>query len=459
MSRALTFWNLHRIAILMLLLSMGFYAVFAYDLQRSDSIKMLCLFGALFFLCHKLIQFEKWNYRFLVVAGVLLRLVFLVATPNLSQDFYRFLWDGQLLLNGFNPYLLSPDQWMEQGGPLIEKAAELHEGMGGLSARNFSNYPPVNQYFFAFGYWIGGGTLTGGIIGMRLLILLADLGVLYFGRKLLRRLNKAPHLIFWYFLNPLVIIELTGNLHFEGVMLFFFILALFLAKQYGWYWAAIPYALSIGVKLMPLMLLPLMLPLLGLRRSLGFYTLTAIALAACTYPLYFPEFTDHYFRTLKLWFSNFEFNAGLYGLAERIAVWQDARPWEFIKTYGRITPWITAATALLISLHPKMREARSWFTGALAVIAVYYLLAPVVHPWYLIFPLLVSLFTRFTFMILWSALVMLSYTAYTTSGVVEQGHWVLLEYIAVIGLVGYEIFKHRRDYFSFLKFSGTKSAN
>ena len=113
-TRALvTFWNLHRIPILMLLLSMGFYAAFAYDLQRPDSVKLLALYAALFFLCYKLIQFEKWNFRFLVAAGVLFRLVFLLAIPNLSQDFYRFLWDGSLMAEGFNPYLLTPDQWME----------------------------------------------------------------------------------------------------------------------------------------------------------------------------------------------------------------------------------------------------------------------------------------------------------------------------------------------------------
>jgi hypothetical protein len=460
MPRALvTYWNLHRISILMLLLSTVLYAAFAYDLERTDSFKLLTLYGALFFFCFKLIQFEKLNYRFLVAGGIVLRGVFLLAEPNLSQDVYRFIWDGNLTLLGMNPYQFSPDQLMQSGNALFPLAEKLHEGMGGLSSRNFSNYPPVNQYLFALCVKAGGQGFLSSIIAMRLLIVLADLGVLYFGRKLLRKLNKAPYLIFWYFLNPLIIIELSGNLHFEGVMLFFFILALYLMIQFSWFWGVLPYALSIGVKLVPLMLLPLMLPLLGWRRAAGFYILTGLLLAASVYPLYFPDFGLHYSQTLKLWFSNFEFNAGLYSLAERIAVWQDAKPWEFIAVYGRWIPWITAGTAVVICLHPKMQNPKSWFTGALAVLTVFYLSTATVHPWYLAFPLLLSLFTRMRFMLLWSALVFISYTAYSEEGVEEQPLLLLLEYSAVIGMLLYELFRNRNEFFALGKISTRKSSD
>lgn len=447
----LTFWNLHRISILLLLASLGFYATFAYALERPDSPKLLTLWAALFFLAYKLIQFEKWNYRFLVVAGILIRLVFLLAIPNLSQDFYRFIWDGTLLLDGINPYTLTPDQFMAGGQAPFPLAETLHQGMGSLSARNFSNYPPANQYLFALAVWLGGKTLTGSLVAMRGLLLLADLGILYLGRKLLRKLNKPPHMIFWYFLNPLVVIELTGNLHFEGVMVFFLLWALYLLVQASWAWAALPLALSIGVKLMPLLLMPLLLPLLGWKRSLGLYLVTGLALAGCVYPLYFPDFGPHYLQTLKLWFSNFEFNAGMYRLAEGIAVSQGAKPWEFIAAYGRYAPWAAAGVAGLLCLHPRMREARFWFTGALAVVATYYLTAAVVHPWYLVFPLTLSLFTRFRFLLVWSALVALSYTAYEPGQVLEKPFWLFLEYFTVFALMSYELFRLRQDLFDFVK--------
>lgn len=459
MSRSLlTFWNLHRIPLLMLLLSMGLYAAFAYDLVRSDSVKLLTLVAGLFFLCYKLIQFEKWNYRFLVAAGILFRLVFLMAEPNLSPDYFRFLWDGSLMMRGVNPYLYTPDQWMEGAGPAFPLAGELHRGMEALSARNFSNYPPVNQYFFALARYLGGESLLGGVIALRATTVLADLGILYFGRRLLRQLNKAPHLIFWYFLNPLVIVELTGNLHFEGVMLFFFIFAMYLLVQGHWLLGALPYALSVGVKLMPLMLLPLALPLLGWKRALVFYAVLGAVLLGCIYPLYFPEFGDHYLQTLRLWFSNFEFNAGLYGLAEWIAVWQEAKPWEFIAAYGRLVPWVTAAVCLGLCLHPKMRQDRHWFSGALAVMALYYLISAVVHPWYLTFPLLLSLFTRWRFPLVWSALVLLSYTAYSDPMVEEKKLWLIVEYLAVYGVLLYEIIKHKANIFTLPKNSGSETA-
>ncbi len=459
MSRSLlTFWNLHRIPLLMVLLSMGFYAAFAYDLVRSDSTKLLTLLAGLFFLCYKLIQFEKWNYRFLVGAGILFRLVFLLAVPNLSPDYYRFIWDGSLLAQGFNPYLFTPGQWMEGAGPAFPLAEQLYQGMESLSASNYSNYPPVNQYFFALAQILGGGTLLGSIIALRATVILADLGILYIGRRLLRQLNKPPHMIFWYFLNPMVIVELTGNLHFEGVMLFFFVLAMYLVLQGRWALGAIPFALSIGVKLMPLMLLPLLLPVLGWKRSAVFFGIVGGVLLACLSPLYFPEFGPHYLQTLRLWFSNFEFNAGLYSLAERLAVWKGAKPWQFIAEYGRFVPWVTAILCLGLSLHPKMRQGRHWFSGALAVMALYYLIAAVVHPWYLTFPLLLSLFTRWRFPLVWSALVLVSYTAYSGPRVEEKTAWLLFEYFAVYGFMIYEIVTYRGNIFALSKNSGSETA-
>ncbi|MEC7263807.1 MAG: polyprenol phosphomannose-dependent alpha 1,6 mannosyltransferase MptB, partial [Bacteroidota bacterium] len=275
-----SYWRLHRYPILFAIVSILFYASFAYDLVRTDTVKLFMLFGALFFLYYKIIQFEKWNFKFLLVIGILFRLVFLVAEPNLSQDFYRFIWDGELIKNGINPYLYTPDQLMEQGKVVIANMRELHSGMSELNARHFSNYPPVNQILFALSAFLGGGSILGSIIAMRLLIILADLGVLYFGRKLLIQLNQAHHRVFWYFLNPLVIIELTGNLHFEGVMLFFFIWSLYLLAKQKWIWAAPVYALSIMVKLVPLLLLPILLKYLGLKKSIGFYALTILACLA-----------------------------------------------------------------------------------------------------------------------------------------------------------------------------------
>ena len=446
MSRALlTFWNLHRVSVLLLLLSTVFYGAFAYDLERADSIKLIALYGALFFLCYKLIQFEKWNLRFMVTSGLLLRGVFLLALPNLSQDFYRFIWDGRLVLEGLNPFALAPDTWMAQGGPPIEGAGTLHQGMGSLSASNFSNYPPVNQYFFAAAAYFGGKTLLGPVIAMRVMIILADLGILYFGRRILRRINRAPNMIYWYFLNPLVIIELTGNLHFEGVMLFFFVLAMFLIISGKWVLGSLPYALSIGVKLFPMLFLPLILPLLGWKRGALFLLGTVIFLVLGVYPLYFPEFTTNYTQTLKLWFSNFEFNAGVYNAIEWVAVWQGAKPWEFIKAYGAVIPAITALATLALSVHPAMKQPKYWFTGALTVSCLYFFTATTVHPWYIIFPLLLGVFTNYRFVILWSATVVLSYAAYGTPDIQERPLILLIEYLPVFGFLTYEILRNNKN--------------
>ena len=105
-----TFFKLNKISILLTFACLLFYFSFAYNLARTDYIKLITLYVALFIVSYKLIQITSVNFKFLLVAAILCRLVFLLATPNLSQDFYRFIWDGSIQLFGINPYHYTPNQ-------------------------------------------------------------------------------------------------------------------------------------------------------------------------------------------------------------------------------------------------------------------------------------------------------------------------------------------------------------
>lgn len=447
-----SYWRLHKYPILFAVACILFYWSFAYNLVRTDFVKLFMLFGALFYLTSKIIQFEKWNFKFLLVAGIVFRLVFLIAEPNLSQDFYRFIWDGELIKNGINPYLYTPDQIMEQGTISFPSMMELRDGMTDLNARHYSNYPPVNQILFALAAFLGGGSVLGATIAMRLIVVIADLGVLYFGRKLLQNMNKANHLAFWYFLNPLVIIELTGNLHFEGVMLFFFVWALYLLSKNKRLWATPVYALSIMVKLMPLMFLPLFIKYLGFKRSAVFYTLALLSCAALLLPFYSSVFIDNYTDTVGLWFSNFEFNASIYNVVKKIAVgYYEAKPWELIDSYGSLIQKIAIVLILLFAFVRKNRTLESLITSMVFALACYYFLSTTVHPWYIVFLLGLAIFTDYRFPLVWSCTIILSYYAYTNPDNKESLWLLAIEYILVIGFFIYEMIGSRPKKLYFFK--------
>ena len=446
------YWRLHRYPILFAVACILFYWSFAYQLVRTDFVKLFMLFGALFYLTYKIIQFEKWNFKFLLIIGILFRLVFLMAEPNLSQDFYRFLWDGELIKNGINPYLYTPDQIMEQGHVTFANMKELREGMTDLNARHYSNYPPVNQVLFALASVLGGGSILGSTIAMRLIIILADLGALYFGRKLLQQLNKANNLAFWYFLNPLVIIELTGNLHFEGVMLFFFVWALYLISINKWLWATPVYAISIMVKLMPLMFLPLFIKYFGFKKSAAFYTLVLLGCTALLFPFYSNVFIDNYSETVGLWFSNFEFNASIYNVVQKIGVtYFEAKPWELIDTYGSFIQKLVVVIVLLLAFLRKNQKMESLITSMVFALACYYFLSTTVHPWYVVFLLGFAIFTDYRFPLLWSFTIILSYYTYSNPDYTENLGLLAIEYLLVIGFFIYEMIGSRPKKLYFFK--------
>ncbi|MFS4417576.1 mannosyltransferase [Maribacter sp. 2307ULW6-5] len=438
-----TFLQLHRTSLFLTLLSAALYYTFAHYLDRTEFPKLLALFTALFVLCFALVRREKWNYRMLLGAGILFRLIFLFVEPNLSQDFYRFVWDGHLVRHFINPYLAVPNTLIEQPDLIVPNAQDLHRGMGELSAKHYSNYPPLNQLLFALAAQLGGQSVLGTVIALRGCIVLADLGIFHFGQKLLKHLNRPPHLIFWYFVNPLVIVELTGNLHFEGVMLFFFVWALYLLSVQKWAWAAVVYACSISVKLVPLLFLPLFLKHFGLKKSVVFYTLIGLTSLLLFVPFYSPEFITNYGQTIGLWFSNFEFNASIWNVVKYLGIQFNAKPWELIKTYGKITPLITIGLVLAVTFFRKNDKLSVLLSSMLWILTLYYFMSATVHPWYLIFLVALTVFTPYRFAILWSATAVLSYYAYSQPGYTESGWFLWAEYLLVLGLMVYEGLRYR----------------
>ena len=248
-------------------------------------------------------------------------------------------------------------------------------------------------------------------------------------------------MIFWYFLNPLIIIELCGNLHFEGVMLFLFIGSVYLLSKNNWWGAAVLMALSIHIKLVPLIFLPLFLRYFEWKKTVSFYLLTAAVGLLLLWPFYTSEFVDHYTQTVGLWFSNFEFNAGIYNGLKHIAVQFDAKPWKLIKVYGKIVPYLILAVTMLLAFLLKKGRLANLLIGMLWVLSIYYFLSSTVHPWYIAFLVLLSLFSDYRYPLVWSALIFFSYSAYTAEGFKEQLWLLFIEYFIVFGFLVYEIIR------------------
>ena len=436
------------------------YAAFAYDLQRFDFIKLITLYAALCYLSFNLIKLLKPNFTALCSLAILARLIFLIALPNLSQDFYRFLWDGRLVAQGISPYLLTPDQWVQAGQIPISQADQLLDGMGSLSRQHFSNYPPVNQLFFGIAGLIAGKSILGGILVLRLSIIVADLGILWIGRKLLQALNLPQHQIFWYVLNPFIIVELTGNLHFEGVMLFFLLASIYLIHSGKWFLSALFLGLSISVKLLPLLMLPLFYQFLikdapflkGISANYDhlirkpfssfwhltkYYGIVLLVFAISFYPFINSDLVAHFGQTIALWFQKFEFNASVYYLVRWVGF--QIKGYNIIATAGKMLPILVIAILLVLTFFRKNNTTSRLFTVLLLGSTAYFFLATTVHPWYVATPLLLSVFTRFRFAILWSFVVVLSYAAYK-AGYVEENLWLIgLEYIAVFGYLIWEL--------------------
>ncbi|MBU3010883.1 mannosyltransferase [Polaribacter vadi] len=454
--------------VILISISIVLYFFFAYFLERTQFNILIFLWFSLFGCFYLLMKNNEISFSNLVGISIIFRLIFLFATPNLSQDFYRFIWDGRMILEGLNPYLSLPETFIQQHNYPIAEAAELYSGMGELNGSHYTNYPPLNQLCFFIAALFSSKSIFGSVVVLRLIIILADIGILFFGKKLLEKINLPIKNIFWYVLNPFIIIEMTGNLHFEPVMLFFFIFGMYKLHQKKWLLAAILIGCSISVKLIPLLFLPLFfqwfikiygkdktnnIKWIGFKfkskkmfQLVSFYTIIILINIILFLPFLSSTLISNYSNSVGLWFGKFEFNASFYYIFREIGYL--FRGYNEIAIIGKITPISTILFLLFLTFFKKNISIKQLFTTMLFSLCFYYFTSTTVHPWYVATPIILSVFTKYKFPMVWSLVIILSYQAYSNNPWQENLWFVALEYIIVISFLVYEIIKKtfRKNY-------------
>jgi hypothetical protein len=89
-----------------------------------------------------------WSPAVIIILAAVFRILFLFRPPDLSDDIYRYLWDGLQTLNGHNPYAAAPSA--------IPHHDETSRSL--LALINHPDlvtiYPPGAQLVFAGGTWL-----------------------------------------------------------------------------------------------------------------------------------------------------------------------------------------------------------------------------------------------------------------------------------------------------------------
>lgn len=425
-----------------LMLSYGYLSLWG---TRENQVSFLGVYLSSFILTY-FFQRQKLCLDHILIFGIIFRFLFLFDLPALSQDYFRFIWDGLLLQDGHNPYRFTPNEWMNRETFLPSLKSELHLGMGELSAQHYSNYPPINQFGFYLSTLLAPNSIITSVICMRILLILADIGVYFLCLKILPLLKLENTTIGYYFLNPLVIVELTGNLHWEGVMVFFFALGIYGLLINKWQWSAIPMVLSISTKLMPLILFPLLWQYLKPKKSLVLGSLCILGICVLFLPFFYGLGYANYIKTLGLWFTTFEFNASFYYIVR--AIGYEIQGYNIIRSLGKVTPFIVIGVVLLFTFFRNNKRPENWISGMLFLLTLYFFLSTTVHPWYICTLVFLGMLSQFSFPWIWSALVILSYTAYGHPLFQENLNLILLEYLVVLFVLWLEtrkkknLFKH-----------------
>ncbi|MFY0650395.1 MAG: hypothetical protein JXQ96_00110 [Cyclobacteriaceae bacterium] len=408
-----------------------------YFLFREDTTLLLGAYSLGFLAFYFLSKSEHISWKELLWLAIVSRLVLFFSLPNLSDDFYRFVWDGRLIFEGINPYAYPPDFFVDKIVEYQSLSPELFQSLN--SKPYFSIYPPLSQFIFWLSVVISPNSLEGSVLVMRSVILIFEIGSLFLLKSLLTQNGLSTKNSILYALNPLIILELCGNLHFEGIMIFFLLLFIYLYQCSKIKQSAVAIALGITTKLVPLMFLPAVMRKLKQKKLIAFYGIVAVVMIASFLPFLDKAFITGWAGSLDLFFRKFEFNSGLFFLFRAIGFY--FKGYDVIGTIGPLMS-ITALILILSYCLFVIKKDSNISVSLLVILFIQLTFATTVHPWYIIPLLAFSATTNFRFPIVWSFLIFFTYSGYRANGFEHPFLVMAVEYLLVIPMAVIEILNH-----------------
>ena len=384
----------------------------------------------------------------IVAFACLFRATLILAPPALSDDIYRYRFDGRVLLSGGNPYLDPP----RAAGVALPGDA-LDDRVAHQEVRTI--YPPLAQLLFAAGV-----AIAPGLLGLKALFVLCDLFVILLLRRILERRGLPGVRVLVYAWNPLAIVEVAWSGHLEpaGVLLVLGAAAAIIQRRD--LRSTLALTLAALVKIFPLALFAPFLRSIRARALL----LPPIVAAAFYWP--FRGAGLRLFEGVSTYARRWSANDSLFAIVQAATAWIDPTPalklaiaWTRARIPGsglldRLYPFLyppdlaraLCALAAAAAAFVLLRRERDPLRGACLLTGALLLLSPTLHPWYLLWILpWLALFPSGAWILL-TGLVALAYLNLGATGRDAEPHpWVRLpEYLPFYLLLAREWTVRRR---------------
>lgn len=329
----------------------------------------------------------------ILLAAAAFRLVMLPTTPSLSDDIYRYVWDGRVQQAGIDPYAYPPD------------AAELSSFRNEDWRRiNFPHlrtiYPPLAEKTFLLGAWLGSSVIHQKMVmvGLEFFAIAGILLVLY-----QRRLS--PLWIIAYAWHPLAVLEIAGSGHNDIIGVVWIWLGIALWGNRRLMGSSMAWALAFLSKYATIVLVPWWwMRAVSKRWLILFAFIVAAPLACC------PKVVSALWSSLSTMAGRFESNSSFYVLLALIL----GNP-----SLARIMV-IAAWIASVLWLARREEDPARFLLGSLLAAA---LLSPVLHPWYVVWLIPFLCLRRSLVVLVLTGVVVLAYTVWP--GYLAGGSWHL----------------------------------